>query len=66
LSQSYPLLAKFRGHKNDGAPSICFVPQSNCLVSAEKHFEGNNMPKDFFDGPKNEDPSAPISHKIKT
>lgn len=41
---TYPLIAKLRGHKNDGAPSICYITHSNCLISAEKHVIGNNMP----------------------
>lgn len=40
--QSYPLIARLRGHKNDGAASIAYIPQSNCLVSAEKHVRGAN------------------------
>lgn len=63
---TYPLIARLRGHKNDGAPSICYIAHSNCLVSAEKHPSGNNMPQDFSKVPKHEDPSAPISHKVKT
>jgi hypothetical protein len=40
-------------------PTICYIPQSGCLVSAEKHLSsdhfGNNAEKAF----KGEDPSVP-------
>ena len=42
LTNHYKLLAKFKGHQNKDAPSICFIPQSNCLVSAEKVSENEN------------------------
>lgn len=64
VQASYPLIARLRGHKNDGAPSICYIPQSNCLVSAEKYTQGNGMPQDMSNLPKNDDPSQPISHKV--
>lgn len=39
----YKLIAKLRGHKNSDPPSICYIPQSNCLVSAEKSFETQDI-----------------------
>jgi hypothetical protein len=26
VQASYPLIARLRGHKNDGAPSVCYIP----------------------------------------
>ena len=43
LTNHYQLIAKFRGHKNSDPPSICYIPQSNCLVSAEKNFENEAL-----------------------
>jgi hypothetical protein len=42
LTNHYKLLARFKGHQNKDPPSICFIPQSNCLVSAEKVSENEN------------------------
>jgi hypothetical protein len=33
----YDLLAKLKGHRNADPPVICYVPQSCCLISGEKH-----------------------------
>ena len=35
----YQLLAKLKGHRNSDPPSICYIPQSCCLVSGEKHLD---------------------------
>lgn len=53
---SFPLIAKLRGHKNDYSPSITYIPQSNCLVSAEKNVRrGNKVPG----GGSGYDPTVP-------
>ena len=44
----YKLIAKLRGHKNSDPPSICYIPQSNCLVSAEKSFETQDIKQQQF------------------
>lgn len=36
------ILAKLVGHKNNSAPCILYVPQSGCLVSAEKSIYKSN------------------------
>jgi hypothetical protein len=61
---SYPLIAKLKGHKNQDAPSVCYIPHSNCLVSAEKSVRGNPSSKDPSDRPRNDDPSYPINPKM--
>ena len=43
MTNHYKLIAKLRGHKNSDPPSICYIPQSNCLVSAEKSFETEDI-----------------------
>jgi len=43
LTNNYQLIAKLRGHKNNDPPTICYIPQSNCLVSAEKNYEKDNF-----------------------
>jgi len=62
--QTYPLIAKLRGHKNSFAPSISYIAHSNCLVSAEKQETSNNPLRDPSKQPKNEDPNAPINPKM--
>ena len=61
---SYPLIAKLKGHKNNDAPSVCYIPHSNCLVSAEKNTTGNTPPKDPSSRAKNDDPDYPINPKM--
>jgi hypothetical protein len=58
------MIAKLRGHKNNDAPCICYIAQSNCLVSAEKNVTGNNMTTDYNKVSKNDDPNQHPSHKI--
>jgi hypothetical protein len=43
LTNNYQLIAKLKGHKNNDPPTICYIPQSNCLVSAEKNYEKDNF-----------------------
>jgi hypothetical protein len=61
----YQLLAKLRGHKNSDPPTICYVSQSCCLVSGEKHLDEGAYaaPKGSFPGAA--DPSVPSSHKFQ-
>lgn len=61
----YHLLAKLKGHKNSDAPSICYVPQSCCLISGEKHMDESSYraPKGSFPEPSK--PGVPNSHKFQ-
>jgi hypothetical protein len=61
----YQLLARLKGHRNADPPSICYVPHSCCLVSAEKHLDEQDYqpPKSSF--PAAADPSVPASHKFQ-
>ena len=43
MTNNYQLIAKLKGHKNDDPPSICFIPHSNCLVTAEKYYEVDKL-----------------------
>jgi hypothetical protein len=60
----YQLLAKLRGHRNSDPPTICYVPQSCCLISGEKHLDEGAYaaPKSSFPGAA--DPNVPSSHKF--
>ena len=61
LTNHYQLLAKLKGHKNNDPPSICYIPQSNCLVSAEKNYETDRLINDAK--PMNlDDPDEAPSH----
>ena len=56
LTNYYQLIAKLKGHQNNDPPSICYVPQSNCLISGEKtyakdNFVGSSESKMNFDDP---------------
>ena len=64
MQNSYQLIAKLKGHKNDFAPSICYVPQSNCIVSAEKHCRGNNTMPNTNSLPKASDPTSNPNPRI--
>lgn len=37
MQNRFELLARLRGHRNQDPPTICYVAQSGCLVSGEKH-----------------------------
>lgn len=39
MTNHFPLLARLKGHKNSDPPTICYIAQSNCLVSAEKNYD---------------------------
>lgn len=43
MTNHYQVIAKLKGHKNDDPPSICYIPHSNCLVSAEKNYEVDKL-----------------------
>jgi hypothetical protein len=63
MTNYYKLLAKMKGHRNSDPPTLCYVAQSGCLISGEKHL--NELPyqpsKDSI--PKAHDPKVPISAK---
>lgn len=65
LTNYYQLLAKLKGHKNSDPPTLCYVPQSCCLVTGEKHLDEQTYapPKGSFPGAT--DPSVPSSHKFQ-
>jgi hypothetical protein len=42
----YPLLAKLAGHKNQDPPSICYISESGCLISGEKHMNSFPLPQE--------------------
>ena len=46
MTNAYQVIAKLKGHKNDDPPTICYIPQSNCLVSAEKYYEKDKLVND--------------------
>jgi hypothetical protein len=58
-------LAKLRGHRNSDPPTICYVAQSGCLVSGEKHLNERSYQPSKGSMPKVEDPSIPLSHKFQ-
>jgi len=58
-------LAKLRGHRNSDPPTICYVAQSGCLVSGEKHLNERPYQPSKGSMPKIEDPSIPLSHKFQ-
>lgn len=64
MQNYYQLLARLKGHRNADPPSVCYVPHSCCLVSAEKHLDEQDYapPKSSF--PAAADPSVPSSHKF--
>lgn len=61
----YQLLAKLKGHRNSDPPSLCYVPQSCCLITGEKHLDERAYapPKASF--PSAADPTVPSSHKFQ-
>lgn len=65
VTNYYPLIAKLKGHKNSDPPSICYVPQSCCLITGEKHLDeqAHAPPKSTFPGTA--DASVPASHKFQ-
>lgn len=64
MTNYYQLIAKLKGHKNSDPPSICYVPQSCCLITGEKHLDepAYAPPKSSFPGAA--DPTVPSSHKF--
>jgi hypothetical protein len=42
MTNRYQLIAKLKGHKNAEPPTICFIPQTGCLISGEKHIVGDH------------------------
>jgi len=64
VTNYYQLLAKLKGHKNADPPSLCYVPQSCCLITGEKHLDEQAYaaPRSSFPGAA--DPSVPSSHKF--
>jgi hypothetical protein len=42
----YPLLAKLVGHKNQDPPSLCYISESGCLITGEKHMTAFPLPKE--------------------
>jgi len=61
----YQLIAKLKGHKNYDPPSMCYVPQSCCLVTGEKRLDEPTYapPKGSYPGAA--DPKVPSSHKFQ-
>ena len=39
LTNHYQLLGKLIGHKNQDPPSMCYVPESGCLITGEKYLD---------------------------
>ena len=60
------MLAKLKGHKNHDAPALCYVFQSNCLVTGEKNSFGNSFSSNLDEISKPSDPNANPSHKVNS
>jgi hypothetical protein len=65
LQNRYELLGKLRGHRNSDPPTICYVAQSGCLVSGEKHLSEQPYKPSKDSMPKVEDPKIPLSHQFQ-
>ncbi len=65
IQNRYELLARLRGHRNSDPPTICYVAQSGCLVSGEKHLAERSYQPSRDSIPKVEDPTIPLSHKFQ-
>ena len=61
LTNHYQLIAKLRGHKNNDPPSMCYIAQSNCLVSAEKSYETDKLVNNAA-AMRGDDPDTAPSH----
>ena len=61
----YQMLAKLKGHKNQDPPSICFIPQSCCLISGEKDLSEKQYQPSKGSFPSTSDPNVPSSHKFQ-
>jgi hypothetical protein len=64
VQNKYELLSKLRGHRNSDPPTICYVAQSGCLVSGEKHLNEKMYQPSRGSMPQIDDPSIPLSHKF--
>lgn len=64
VQNRYELLGRLRGHRNQDPPTICYVAQSGCLVSGEKHLNEKMYRPSKESMPHIDDPSIPLSHKF--
>lgn len=65
LTNYYQLIAKLKGHKNQDPPSLCYVPQSCCLVTGEKNLSESTYSPPKSSYPATSDATVPASHKFQ-